>query len=162
MKSIKILIFCFLFILFTSSSFSQSPGVKVYPGMRMKPWRGEIRCWKAIDLNLSIDQTRGLTLIQQAYFRETLLLRTELFTKQLELRDLLTDPAIKVEAIRSKHGEINKLQSKLEEKAIDYLIKVKTLLTQDQLKSWCPEQEFPLFRQMMYGPAPMGRSPSNP
>jgi hypothetical protein len=24
------------------------------------------------------------------------------------------------------------------------------------LQKWCPEQEFPAFRQMMYGPGPMG------
>ena len=162
MKSILILFFCFLFFLKPSSSFSQSPGMKIDPGMRVKPWKGEIRCWKASDLNLSTDQMKGLTLIQQAYFRDTFLLRTELFSKHLELRELLTNPAVKIESVRSKHGEITELQSKLEEKAIEYLIKVKTLLTQEQLKNWCPEQEFAIFRRMMLGPGPMGPFPPNP
>ena len=160
MKTVTILIICFLFFLNTPSLFSQTPGMKIDPGLRMRPWKGEIRCWRALDLNLSPDQMKGLILIQQAYFRETLLLRTELFSKHLELREYLTNQAIKMEAIRSKHGEITELQSKLEEKAIEYLIKVKTLLTQEQLKNWCPEQEFAIFRRnmpgsgMMMGPFP--------
>jgi len=162
MELIRIVILCFAFVLSTSSSFSQTQGMRVDPGMRMKPWKGESRCWKAIDLNLSPDQFRGLTLIQQAYFKETLFLRTELFSKHLELRELLTNSAIKMETIRFKHAEIIDIQSKLEEKAIEYLIKVKTLLTQDQLKNWCPEQEFPIFRRMPYGHSSMGQSPPNP
>ena len=161
MKSVIILVFCFLVILNTSSSFSQTPGMKGDPGIRMKPWKGEIRCWRASDLNLSPDQMRGLTLIQQAYFRDTFLLRTELFSKHVELRELLNNPTIKIEAIRSKHGEITELQLKLEEKAIEYLIKVKNLLTQEQQKNWCPEQEFSIFRRMMPGPGPIGPLPPN-
>ncbi len=162
MKSIMILIFCCLFFLNTSSSFSQTPGMKIDPGMRMKPWKGEIRCWRASDLNLSPDQMKGLILIQQAYYRDTLLLRTELFSKHLELRELLTNQAVRIEAVRSKHGEITELQSKLEEKAIEYLIKIKTLLTQEQLKNWCPEQEFAIFRRSMPGPGLTGPGPNNP
>jgi hypothetical protein len=52
------------------------------------------------------------------------------------------------------------LQSELDEKTIDYLIKLRNLLTQEQLKSWCPEREFPFFREMMQGPGPM--SPMHP
>jgi len=52
--------------------------------------------------------------------------------------------------------EIIELQSKQEEKAVEYLIKVRNLLTPEQLKSWCPEQEFPSFRHMMHGTGPMG------
>ena len=152
---------CFLFILSTSSAFSQPPGMRIDPGIRLKPWRGDTRCWRASDFNLSSDQMKGLILIQQAYLRDTLPLRTELFSKHLELRELLTNSAIKMEAIRSKHGEITELMSKLEEKAIDYLIKVRNLLTQDQLKNWCPDQEFPIFRRSMPGPGPMGQFPPN-
>ena len=151
MKSkIIILIFFFLSIFAASPSFSQPPG------MGMRKWRGENPCWRAADLDLSHEQRKNLELIQQAYFREAQLLRAQLFTRRLELRELFVSPTIKIESIRSKNSEIIELESKQEEKAIEYLIKVRNLLTPEQLQTWCPEQEFPPFRQMMYGSGPMG------
>ena len=147
---IKILIFCFLILFATTSSFSQPSG------MGMKKWKGEGPCWRASELNLSQEQSKSLDLIQQTYFREAQFIRTQLFTKRLELREFLINPTIKIESIRVKYFEITELQSKQEVKAIEYLIKVRNLLTLEQLQNWCPEQEFPAFRQMMYGTGPMG------
>jgi len=156
---IYILTLCFLSILATSPSFSQPPGMKPGPEMRGRPWRGEGPCWRASDLDLSLDQVKRLEMIQQTFFGETQLRRAELFAKRLELRELLTNPTVKIESIRSKYLEISEIQSKLEEKAIEYLIKVRNLLTEEQLKIWCPEQEFPFFHRMMFGPGPMGTMP---
>ncbi len=150
---VQAIIFSFLFVFIASSSFSQPPG------MGMRRWRGEGPCWKASELNLSQEQRKSLDLIQEAYFREAQLLRLQLFTKRLELRELLTNPTLRAETIRGKNLEIIELQSKQEERAIDYLIRVRNLLTPEQLKDWCPEQEFPHFRQMMYGTGPRGSTP---
>ena len=122
----------------------------------MKKWRGEGPCWRASELNLSQEQRKSLDLVQQTYFREAQLTRAQLFTKRIELRELLTNPTARTESIRVKSLEIIELQSKQEEKAIEYLIKVRNLLTPEQLKNWFPEQEFPFFRQMMHGTDPMG------
>ena len=156
MKSIitVLVLFLFLFLSQASSSFSQPMGKKHGPGMGGKSWRGESPCWRAFDLNPSPDQVKGLEQIQQAYLRETQLLRAEIFLKRLELREILTHPTSKAESILSKYSEMNQLQSKLEEKIIEYLIKVRSLLSQEQLKNWCPEQELPPFRRMMQGPGP--------
>jgi Spy/CpxP family protein refolding chaperone len=153
---IQIFIFCCFFILAASPSFSQTSGIRSGPGMGMKRWRGESPCWRVHELNLSIEQRKGLDLIQQNYFRDTQLLRVELFTKLLELRELLINPSIKIESLRVKYLEISELRSKQEEKVIEYLIKMRNLLTPEQLQHWCPEQEFPSFLQMMYGTGPMG------
>jgi hypothetical protein len=99
---------------------------------------------------------RGLDLIQQTYFQEVRLLRAQLFLKRLELREFLTNPTVKIESVRAKYWETIELKSKLEEKAIEYLIKLRNLLTQEQLKRWCPEKEFSLLREMMHGVGPMG------
>ena len=125
-------------------------------GMGMRKWRGEGPCRRASDLNLSQEQMKSLELIQQTYFREAQLLRAQLFTRRLELRELLVNPSIKIESIRIKNTEIIELQSKQEEKSIEYLMKVRNLLTTEQLQKWCPEQEFPDFRQMMHRARPMG------
>ncbi len=147
---ISILIFCFLFFLAGSSSFSQPSG------MGMRRWRGENPCWRASDFDLSQEQRKALALIQQVFFRESQLLRAQLFTKRLELRELFVSPTIKIESIRAKNSEIMELESKQEEKSVEYLIKVRNLLTPEQLRKWCPEQEFPAFRHRMYGTGPMG------
>ena len=147
---IQILIFCFLFTLAVSPSFPQPPG------MGMKKWRGENPCWTASELNLSQEQRKSFDLIQLAYFREAQILRLQLLTKNFELRELLINPTTTTESIRAKYLEIIELQTKQEEKAVEYLIKVRNLLTPEQLKSWCPEQEFPSFRHMMHGTGPMG------
>ena len=122
----------------------------------MRKWRGEIPCWRASDLDLSSEQRKNLELIQQAFFREAQVLRAQLFTRRLELRELFVSPTIKIELIRAKNSEIIELESKQEEKWVEYLIKLRNLLTPEQLQKWCPEQEFPGFRHMRYGTGPMG------
>lgn len=122
----------------------------------MRRWSSEGPCWRASDLDLSQEQRKNLELIQQVFFREAQALRAQLFTKRLELRELLVSPAAKIESIRAKNLEIIELQSRHEEKAVEYLIKVRNLLAPEQLQKWCPEQEFPAFRQMMHGPGSAG------
>jgi Spy/CpxP family protein refolding chaperone len=147
---------CLIAILPTSASFPQGPGMRHGPGMGMRPWKEEGPCWRVLELNLSQEQKKDLDLIQLTHFRETQLIRAQLFTKRLELRELLVNPTTRIEAIRIKNLEIIELQSRQEEKAVEYLIKVKNLLTPEQLKDWCPEKEFPAFRPMMRGTDPMG------
>ena len=152
MMKLKLFVLVFLFLfLFIAPSFSQPSDTRYGPGMGRMHWRGDSPCFRASDLNLSPDQMKELEFIHQAYFRETQPLRTELFSKYLELKEFLTNPTIKMESIHAKNTEIVQLQSRLEEKSIYYLIKVRALLTQDQLKVWCPEQEFPPLRRMMHG-----------
>jgi hypothetical protein len=154
---LKSLVLVFLFLsLFICPSFSQPPDKRHGPEMGRMHRRGELLCPRASDLNLSSDQMKELELIQQSFYREASPIRTELFSKYLELKEFLTDPIIKIESIRAKNAEIILLQSKLEERAIHYLIKVRALLTQEQLRIWCPEQEFLRSRRMMPGPGSMG------
>ncbi len=143
-----------LFLLFAASPlFSQG---RMPYGSGMMHRRGAPPCFRASDLNLSPDQMKELELIQQSFYREVHPIRTELISKYLELKEFLTNPIIKIESIHAKNAEIILLQSKLEERAIHYLIKVRALLTQEQLKTWCPEQEFPQSRRMMPGLGHMG------
>jgi Spy/CpxP family protein refolding chaperone len=152
-------IFMILLLFPVVPSLSQPPGTGRYPGKWMKPWRGEANCSMASDLNLSQDQAKGLDSLQQTFFREVQILRVQLFSKRLELRELLTNPNTKPEAIRAKSSEILEYQTRLEEKSIDYLIRVKSLLTPEQLGSWCPEFDLPGPRRMLQGPDATGPFP---
>jgi hypothetical protein len=156
---IILLVFCTLIVLPVSFSEAQPSALKTVAGMGMRQWRGENRCWKAADLTLSPEQVKGLDLINQTYLKETRPLRNELFSKRLELREFLTDPNIKAESIQLKNTEVLALESKIGDREVDYLIKVRSLLTQEQLKNWCPEQEFPFLRGMMQRPESMGPMP---
>jgi len=158
------MIFFSLFLLLLAApGYPQPSGMRMNPEMR--PWRGEAQCWRALDLNLSSEQSKEINLIQQAYLKETQLLRAQLFAKRLELRESITNPNVKPEIIRSKHGEIVELEYRFEEKVIEYLLKLRNLLTQEQLKIWCPEKEAPFFRRMgqgqgMMDPWPQRKPPS--
>jgi Spy/CpxP family protein refolding chaperone len=157
------IVFSLFLLLSAIPGFSQPSGMRMNPGVR--PWRGEIQCWRALDLNLSPEQLKEIKIIQQAYLKETQLLRSQLFAKRLELRESMTNPNVKSEIIRSQHGEIAELEYKFEEKVIEYLLKLRNLLTQEQLKIWCPEKEAPFFRGMgpghgMMDPWPRRKPPS--
>jgi hypothetical protein len=159
MIKLKLLVLVFLFLfLFISPSFSQPPEKGHGPGMGRMHRRGEPPCLRATDLNLSSDQMKELELIQQSFYREAHPIRTELFSKYFELKEFLTNPLVKIESIHAKDAEIILLQSRLQERTTHYLIKVRALLTQEQLRLWCPEQEFPHSRRMTpIGPmGPMG------
>jgi hypothetical protein len=155
MKS-KILIFVIFstFFILSSAAYPQTPG--------MRHWREEPRSWRASELKLSPEQAKGLDLIDQTYLRETQLLRAQVYVKWLELREFLTDPSAKMESIRLKQGEMVEIQQRLEEKTFQYLMQVRNLLNQEQLKSWDPEQELPLLWKRMHGPGPMRRMHSLP
>ncbi len=137
------IIIVILFFLQIPPSFSQHMGM---------PWRKGSPCWRASELNLSLEQRMQLESIQQVFLREAQRIRAELFSKRLEFRELLTNPDIKIETVRSKYLEIDGLQSKLEGKVAEYLIQVRTLLTEEQIKNWCPEEEFTLFGRMRHRP----------
>jgi Spy/CpxP family protein refolding chaperone len=145
-----------LVICLAAPAFAQPPGMKPGHGMGRRPGRGEQQCWTASELNLSPEQAKTLDLLGQAYIQEAKRDRIELFSKRLEIREYLTNPAVKAEVIQAKNREIIELQSITEEKTIEYLLKVRSLLTQEQLKVWCPEQEFPMLHRMMERPFPMG------
>lgn len=142
-------VLCLLLVFELSQVFAQPPGVKPPHRMGMRPWGGENRCPGAFELNLSPEQAKALDQFGQSYLQETRRLRMELLSKRLEFRELLTGPSVKEESIRAKAAELAELQSRLEEKVTDYLMKVRSLLTPDQLRLWCPEQDLFLFHRMM-------------
>jgi hypothetical protein len=142
--------FCIFTLILVGPSLSQTPGPKINP--RMRHWKGEVRCGRVLDLNLASDQIKEYDQIHQAHLRETQLLRTQLLARYLELRESFTNPNVNPEFIRLKYEEIAGLEFRVGEKAIDYLLKLRNLLTQEQLKNWCPEKEFPFKRGMGHGP----------
>jgi len=154
-----LLILAISFFLPAHLLFAQPSGMRPKPGMGMREWRKGEPCSKALDLDLSPEQSRMLEIIQHSHFREIRLPRGELFLKRLELRELLTNPSAKPDLIRSKYAEFNDLQTKFEGRIMDYVINIRSILTSEQLKAWCPEQEIPFFHWMSPGGEMMGPRP---
>lgn len=146
-------------ILLNSFGFSQSLQERSNFPRRMGHGKREMKCWRVSELELSSEKQKELQLIQQTFFKETQLLRAQLFTKRLELREMLTNPAIREEVIRPKYLELAEIQAKLEERIMEYLIKIRSFFASEQLPFWCPEEEFPFYPPMRerHGPMkPMG------
>jgi Spy/CpxP family protein refolding chaperone len=150
------ILFYLISISIATPSFSQPSRMGNTTPMGMMHFKRETRCSKALELNLSQEQLKKLKLIQQNYFLETQTLRTKLFTKRLEIRELLTNPTINVDSIRPRYLEIAEIQYKLEEKFMEYLINVRNILTEEQVKKWCPEKEFPFHQIIPHGRMPIG------
>lgn len=143
------------FILLNSSGFSQSLQERSSFPMRMGHGKREVKCWRVLELELPLDKQKELQLIQQTFLKETQLLRAQLFTKRLELREMLTNPAIREEMIRPKYLELAEIQAKLEERTMEYLIKIRSFFTSEQLPFWCPEEEIPFYPPMRERHGPM-------
>jgi len=144
-----LLLFILIFVLFPIFSDAQPMG--------MRPWKKDPRCGRASELQLTAEQSKEYEFLQNTYMGETQVLRAQLLTKRLEIRELLTHSENKTDLIRIKSMELVDIQSKIEEKAMEFLLKVRKLLTKEQLKFWCPEQEFPMIQWRMPGHRPSGR-----
>lgn len=155
LKYIISLWFTLTSLFFNSLAFSQPIWERANSPMRMGHWKKEMRCWSTSELALPEEKQKELQLLKQNFLKETQLLRAQLITKRLELREMLTNPAIREEAIRPKSQELVDLQNRLEERAIEYLIKVRNYFTSEQLPFWCPEEEFPFYTLMKERHGPM-------
>lgn len=142
MKILKLTIIVISFVLFPLLLFSQ-------PMEAMKQWRTRSPCLSSKELNLTQEQLKSIRMLQQEYFRDIRLLRIELLSKRMELIEFLKNPQINTEALRGKYNEIIELQSKLDTKTLEYLIKLRNIFSQEQLQNWCPELEIPIFRETM-------------
>jgi Spy/CpxP family protein refolding chaperone len=147
-------------------SLSRAQAGKSGPGWGVRNWRGDAQCLSASELNLVPEQARAIDLLRQSSLREMASLRAQIFAKRLELREFLTNPAVKTETLRSTQSAISEIETRLNEKGLDYLVRVRALLTPEQLRLWCPEKEYPFIHGMMtqrpwmMGPARPGRPPS--
>ncbi len=152
MKTLKFIIIIVLFLSFPFFALSQPIEV-------MKPKKARTPCLSSREINLTQEQLKGIRIAQQEYLRDIRLLRIELLSKRMELREFLKNPQINTESLREKCNEITDLQSKLNIKTLEYLIKIRSIFTQEQLQKWCPEFEIPFFQEMMphrMGPMHMG------
>jgi Spy/CpxP family protein refolding chaperone len=95
---------------------------------------GQDAYWKSSDLGLTETQKKTLENLQQAYSSEAFPLRMELMSLRFELRHLIRDPNVPSMTLLEQQRKISELQGKLESLSLSYQIKVRSVLTKEQLQ----------------------------
>jgi len=93
-------------------------------------------CWRPDDLRLTPEQTEKLKSIQARYLNDITALRNDLLHKKYELKRLMSDPGSKPHEIRRKQQEAFALETRIQEKVVDYRLKVREILTPQQFELW--------------------------
>jgi Spy/CpxP family protein refolding chaperone len=88
------------------------------------------------DLNLTPEQLSQWNELQNEFFAEMLPLRNQLFSKQMELSALMTQPNADPQATQRKQQEVSALQSQIQEKAMARQLAFRQTLTPEQLSAW--------------------------
>ncbi len=88
------------------------------------------------DLQLTEEQMEKLKSIEGSYLNDITPLRNDFLNKRYELRRLIADPTSKADDIRTKQEEALALETQIQEKVIDYQLKVREILTPEQFKLW--------------------------
>jgi len=83
-------------------------------------------------LNLNAEQTQKMQALRDSFFKETIPLRNEIMSKNLELRTLWTMTNPDQEQILAKEREINALRTQFQEKATRHHLEAMQMLTPEQ------------------------------
>jgi Spy/CpxP family protein refolding chaperone len=100
----------------------------------------------AAQLGLTPDQEATLKGLRQEFRTETAGIRESLRTKWQELSALFRDPKAKDEDIIAKRRELSALRDQIGQKAVEYLLKARKVLTPEQLA------KLPEWGQLGIGP----------
>ncbi len=96
----------------------------------------EIRPWGMADLNLSQEQMAKIYQIRLEFQKTSLELKKDMAMKRLEIRELMMKDPVDMEKIRAKWEEIAQIQVELRMKAMEYQLKIKEVLTPEQLEKY--------------------------
>jgi Spy/CpxP family protein refolding chaperone len=102
-------------------------------GGMMGPMHGSMMKDWARRLNLSEEQTARLQDLREAYLKDTLDLRNELVIKRFDLNGLLANPQAEPNQVLASQREISGLESKLQERSLLYRLKMRQVLTPEQI-----------------------------
>lgn len=121
--------------------------------------KGHPPCWLPDDLHMTTDQMEKLKSIQGSYLNEIKSLRNDLLNKRYEFKRLVLDPTSKADDIRAKQQEAFVLETQIEEKVIDYQLKVREILTPQQFRLWISRYQvgFGPRREYRHGMGMRGR-----
>ncbi len=85
-------------------------------------------------LNLSNEQKEKMWQLREKFRNDTQSLRHDLFTKRLEMKTLFTNPATDEATLLAKQKELSALRERMLDKAAQFRIEQRSVLTADQIK----------------------------
>ena len=127
----SIILFMFVLPLIVPPALAQWPGQRGMRGGNRHP-----PCWRPDDLHMTPEQTERLKSIQSSYLSDIRRLRNDLANKRYQLRKLMSDQASSRYDVRKNQEEVFRLETQIQEKMVDYQLKVKEILTPQQFKRW--------------------------
>lgn len=142
MKIRAVILFSFfLLLLHVSPAWAQQP-------MQGRKTGGRPPCLLPEDLRLTGEQIEGMNSIQRRYLEDITSLRNHLLNRRYQFRRLLSDPTSEAAEIRSKQKEVFALENQIEERILDYQLKMRDILTPQQFRLWVSRHGMPLGRRM--------------
>jgi len=100
-------------------------------------------CWLPEDLHLTDTQMEIITSIQRRYLGEIRTLRGDLLNQRHDLKRLLSDPTSEAADIRARHNGVLAVETRIQEKILDYQLEVREVLTSEQFTLWVSKQRKP-------------------
>ena len=88
----------------------------------------------AANLNLTQEQQDKTWQVQEKFRNDTSAVRYEMFKKRAELRNLYADPNTNDAAILAKQKEVNILRQSMQDKAVQFKLAQRKILTPEQIK----------------------------
>jgi len=108
-------------------------------------------CLVPEDLHLTPEQIEQMTSIQRHYLEDMIALRNDLHNRRYGLRRLLSDPTVESTDIKAKQKEVFALENEIQEKILDYQLKVRDILTPQQFRLWVSRHRMPFGHGMHKG-----------
>ncbi|MCD6317922.1 hypothetical protein J7M02_02515 [Candidatus Aerophobetes bacterium] len=102
--------------------------------IRSKNQRGKIQYEKKLNLNLTPEQMVKLTQLRLSFQEQTIDLRGELAKKIIELQKLWLKKTPNRVKMYSLIDEIAEIKARINKKAVNFILKAREILTQEQLK----------------------------
>jgi len=115
---------------------SEAQGRLSFKGRSALKTDGGTAFWQSSDLTLTTDQKKRLESFRRAFSSEALPLRRGLMSLRFELRHLMRDQNVQSKALFDLQKKISEIQVKLDNLFLSYQIKVRSILTKEQLEQF--------------------------
>ncbi len=131
-KKVVVLGLVVAMVLGVAYAFAQGPGQGPGPGPGQGPgWRHHER-WSS----LTPEQQTKIQELRQKFNDETAKLRGTMLTKRIELQSLWSNPKADPKAITEKEKEFRGLQDQMRDKAVQFKLEARKILTPEQLSQF--------------------------
>jgi len=114
---------------------AQARGPKARQGGGPPPWQN--KCVPLEALELSQAQRSALERVNAEYSFQVARMREDLLARRWEVEALLRDAEAKEESIRKKVQEMVLAHNQLQEKMVEYQLRLRAILSPEQLNRWC-------------------------